>query len=477
MSGRFPHVFTLLFYVTCVCAALTWVVPSGSFARNEVTLSNGMTRNLVVPGSFETVPKHVDLGAAFLGGDVPEGHAAPASVLDLLASVPRGLEEAADIIFFIFVIGAAFGILQRTGVIVASLHALLERYRAAGPVVVVILMVLMGIGGSTLGMGEEFIPLVPVFLMLSRELGYDRVFGVAVVNVAAMIGFAAATTNPFTVAIAQSIAELPIAGGLGFRMLFFVVCMSLGVRHVLAYGIRVHTHPETSLVADLPDRSAVHEGDLPAFTRAHAAILAASFLGFAGIMACIQLRGWWMAEMGGGFLGIGLVAAAIARLSPRETTEAAVHGLQEMVVAALVVGVARAIVVVLEGGMILDTLVHVAAGLLEGLPPMISAQGMLLFQTSFNVFVPSGSGQAAVTMPLMAPLADLVGVSREAAVFAFQCGDGMSNMIIPTSGTLMAMLLMADVPYERWLRFAGPLFLQLLVASGIFLGLAVAGGL
>jgi len=212
----------------------------------------------------------------------------------------------------------------------------------------------------------------------------------------------------------------------------------------------------------------------PAFTRTHVSIIVGCVVIFGGILYGVQVHGWWMADMAGGFFLMGLLAAAISPLPVAESTRAFVKGMEEMVVAALVVGFARGIQVVLIQGEVLDTIIHSAATVLGTVPRYVSVEGMLLFQTTLNFVVPSGSGQAAVTMPLMAPLSDVLGITRQTAVLAFQFGDGLSNTIVPTSGVLMAMLALARVPYGRWLRFVLPLFVQLIVLAGIFLAIAVA---
>jgi len=475
---KVPHVFTLLVGVILFVSALSWVVPSGSFERETVQVGV-MTKNVVVPGSYAVLDKFYSLGGVFLTpSDAPEGAASPVSLQGFVSAVPRGLTGSADIIFFIFMMGGVFGILQRTGTVTATLGKLTQVFANRAALLVVLLCVAMGVGGSTLGMGEEFIPLVPLFLLLSKQLGYDRMFGLAVIVLGGGIGFAAATTNPFTVNIAQNIAELPLNSGWELRVAFFCVAMTLTLIHILRYGAKVKADPTKSLLADLPDEDIDAEafGEVPDFTGTHLAILGMCTALFVGIMVAVQKLGWWLDDMAGGFLLMGIIAAVMARLSAAEATKAFVKGLDEMVVAALVVGFARGIVVVMTDAQILDTVIHAAASLLDGTSPHIGVQGMLAFQTLLNLFIPSGSGQAAVTMPLMAPLADLLGITRQTAVFAYQCGDGFSNMIIPTSGTLMAMLLMARVPYERWLRFAVPLVLQLLVLSGLFLAGAVALG-
>jgi len=472
---KVPHVFTLLFLTIAAASALSWIVPSGRFERVE-RVAGGLTRQVVVPGSYTTLPKHYTAEGLLLSTTPPEGTAAPVGVQGVLTAIPRGLEQSADIVFFIFVLGAVFGILQRTGVIAAGLNALVHRFRDRAGLLVALVMVLAGIGGSTLGMGEEFIPLVPVFLALSRQLGYDRLFGLAVINLASVVGFAAATTNPFTVAIAQDLAELPIGSGLWLRVALFAVSMAVTIAYLLRYGARVRANPEMSLVKDLPEVPLPDPDTIPDFSGRHVAILAVGAGVFGLMMWGVQALGWWMNDMAGAFLLIGLAAAVLGGLDADETVEASIHGMKDMVVAALVVGVARGLVVVLEDAAVMDTLIQLAATTLDGLPPWLAAQGMLVFQTGLNLLVPSGSGQAAVTMPLMAPLADLLGLQRQVAVLAFQCGDGMSNMIIPTSGSLMAMLAMADVPYERWLRFSLPLFGMLLAISATFLAGAVLTG-
>lgn len=471
---RVPHVFVLLTGVILFCSLLTYIVPSGEYTR-EARIIEGAPRTVVVPGTYTPEPKLITAEGVLVGEQV-EGRATPVSVLQFLTAIPRGMQESAEIIFLIFIIGGVFGILQHSGALAGGVHALLDRFGGSGPGVTIALMFALAVGASTLGMGEEFIPLVPVFLLVSKQLGYDRVYGVAIVLLAYNVGFAAATTNPFTVNVAQGIAELPLNSGMGFRLVFFAVCMAVMLRYVLRYGARLRANPRNSLMPDdafdLGDITVEHQ----AFTRRHAVILLGSAVIFGFIVYAVQALGWWMAEMSGGFLLMGIFAAAVARMSANDAARAFVRGMEDMVVAALVVGFARGIQVVLTDGHILDTLIHYAATALSGVPNIIAAQGMFVFQLVLNFFIPSGSGQAAVTMPLMAPLADVVGLTRQTAVFAFTCGDGFSNAIIPTSGILMAMLSIARVPYDRWLRFVLPLFLQLAALAAVFLAIAVAIG-
>jgi uncharacterized ion transporter superfamily protein YfcC len=469
---KIPHVFTLLTGVVFACSLLTFVVPSGQYERETRTVG-GQERTVVVPDTYTTLPKHLS-AKGLLFREEAAGKARPASLEGFLSAIPRGMVRAADIIFFIFIIGGVFGILQETGTIPAILGSVLNRLRSSWRLLTVVLMVGMGIGGSTLGMGEEFIPLVPIFLIVAKEIGCDRIFGVALVYVAGAVGFAAATTNPFTVNIAQEIAGLPLNSAILFRLVFFACCMTITLIYMLRYGGRVRRDPSTSLMADDSFDLPSDNVEPPSLRAAHIVIVIACIAIFAFILYAVQEMDWWLTQMAGGFVLMGLVAIAVSRLPVRDAALAAVRGMEEMTVAALVVGFARGITIVLEDGQILDSLIFAAASVLQHVPRYIAAEGMLVVQSVLNFFIPSGSGQAAVTMPLMAPLSDVLGLTRQTAVFAFTCGDGFSNMVIPTSGILMASLGLGKVPYERWLRFMVPLLLQLLVVAAIFIAIAVA---
>lgn len=469
-----PHVFVLIGMVITLCALTSYIVPSGSFERQTVTIE-GTTRHIVVPGTYRVAEKVIDPTGLVLERPPAEDKAAPTSLHGLLMAVPRGLEKSSDIIFFIFLIGGVFGILQRCGVITGAIHSLLALFAGRDLLLVSVVMLVLAAGGSMLGMGEEFIPLVPIFLLISQRLGYDRIVGFALVCLAAQVGFAAATFNPFTLGVAQSIAQLELYSGLGFRVAFFAVSMTLTLIYVIAYGRKIKADPSRSLVADLPfESNDAAQGEL--LDGRQTLTLIVCGLLFAVVIWGSTRKGWWMAEMSGVFLLMGVVAAWLCRLPLEVATKSFVKGLEEMVVAALVVGFARGIEIVLSEAQVLDTIIYQASELLRHVPRIVAVQGMFLFQSCLNFLIPSGSGQAAVTMPLMAPLADVLGISRQTAVFAFQCGDGFSNSIIPTSGILMSMLALARIPYGRWLRFMMPLFLLLSLNAMVFLTIAVFSG-
>jgi uncharacterized ion transporter superfamily protein YfcC len=471
---QIPHVFVLLTAVVFICSVASYFVLSGSFQR-ETKQIGSIERTLVIPGTYEVLDKEYSIKGAILGEEI-EDKATPVSFFGFLSAIPRGMENAADIIFFIFIIGGVFGILQKTGTIIAFLQKLLDLFGHKPQLLVILLMFIVGIGASTLGMGEELLPLIPLFLIVSKNLGYDRIFGVAIVWLAAEIGFAAATTNPYTVQIAQNLAEVPLNSGIAFRLIFFVIIMTISIIYLLRYGARIKRDPSLSIMADDDFSLDGISFDKIEFTKKHLLILLTGISLFAFIIYAVQFYDWWINDMAGAFFLLGILCVIISGMTIGDATKAFIKGMEEMVVAALVVGFARGVQIVLQDGQILDTVINSAASNLQQFPGHVAAGGMLVFQSTLNFLIPSGSGQAAVTMPLMAPLADLVGITRQTAVFAFTCGDGFSNMIIPTSGILMAVLSLAKVPFAKWVKFVLPLFLICILFSFVFLFIAVAIG-
>ncbi len=470
-SIKLPHVFVLLTAVILLCSILSYILPSGVFQRETKQIGT-IERTLVIPGTYSELPKHYSVRGTILGEKV-EGNATPVSLVEFISSIPKGMVEAADIIFFIFIIGGVFGILQKTGTIIAFLQKMLKVFGKTPNLLIILMMISIGIAASTLGMGEELLPLIPLFLILSKKLGYDRIMGVAIVWVAAEIGFAAATTNPYTVQIAQNLAEVPLNSGILFRVIFFSIAMSGAIIFILRYGAKIKKDPSKSLMPD--DKFDLDDIKFEAIElkKEHLIIILTGISLFAFIIYAVQNYDWWINEMAGAFFLLGILCVIISRMSLSDATNSFIKGMEEMVVAALVVGFARGVQVVLNDGQILDTLINSAASNLQYFHEYIAAGGMLVFQSSLNFFIPSGSGQAAVTMPLMAPLADLIGITRQTAVFAFTCGDGFSNMIIPTSGILMAVLSLAKVPFVKWVKFVFPLFIFCMLLSIIFLIVAV----
>ena len=467
-----PHVFIFLSAIILFCSALTYIVPSGQFDRTTRTLGE-IQQTVVVPGSYKELPKHFSLKGLLLGETV-EGMASPTSLLGLFTSIPKGLEQSAALIFFIFTIGAVFNLIRHTGTIHVIIYGLMRRFRQAPNLLIFGIYLVIALLSTFLGMGTEFMPLIPLFMIISKESGYDRIFGLALLAVPFALGWTTALTNPFTVQIAQKIAEVPIGSGIGMRLILFVVMLGLGLAYMMKYGRRLKKNRARSFMPDdpfhLPDDMNVGELKLE---RKHVLIVLTAATLFALILYAVQTMGWGLVEMTGGFFVVGVATIFISGMTGSESMKAFVAGLEIMIIPALVVGFARGIQVVMTEGLILDTMLNSTALTLEKLPKFLAVEGMFVFQSFLNFFIPSASGQALVSMPLMVPLSDLLHISRQTTVLAFTLGDGLSNMIIPTNGVLMAMLGLAGIPYEKWVSFMLPLFLYLCIIAFLILGLAV----
>ena len=310
---------------------------------------------------------------------------------------------------------------------------------------------------------------------LAHALGYDTVVGVAVPFVGAGAGFAGAFINPFTVGIAQGLAQLPPGSGFKYRVVCWVVFTLTAIVFICLYAKKVEKSPELSVVHGVPSKWDEPESEekIP-LTTARVVVLLCLGLSLVVLVYGVQEHGWFIKEISGLFVGMGLLSAVIARLSADETVKAFTHGATEVVMAALIIGFSKGLLVIAQKGAIIDTVLHFLAQLADGFSPAVSAIVMFLFQSCLNFFVPSGSGQAALTMPLMAPLSDLLHLERQVAVLAFQFGDGISNLVIPTSGVTMGVLQIAGIPYDRWFKFCFPLVLVLSAVACVLLVLPVS---
>lgn len=472
---KLPHCFIFLTWIIVFCAILTYFIPSGSFDRTTKAYGK-ITQQVVVPGSFKELPKHISLRSATIGETVA-GSASPVSVLGVLGAIPKGLKDAAPLIFYVFLIGAVIALIQQTGAINALLFVLIRRFTNKPDLLFFAIYMLLFSSASFMGIAAETIPFIPILLYLSKRMGYDRMFGIALLVVPIHLGWTTGVTNPFNAQVAQMIAELPIGSGIGLRLLLYLVFACLGFYFIMRYAKRVKKDPTRSFMKsdrfDLDDDTDTAEIPLQ---KMHVFILSFFVMAYAAILFAAQTMEWSLTEMSGGFIGIIIVVTLVSGMSGDEAMGALLRGLQTMIVPALVIGVARGISVVLQEGMIIDTILQHASATLSAMPKIFAGEGMLIFQSSLNFFIPSASGQALVSMPLMTPLADILGMTRQTAVLAFILGDGLSNIIIPTNGVLLAMLGVAHLPFDKWFKFIMPLFLVCMVVAMAFIALAITIG-
>ena len=461
---KVPHTLVILFSMVVLAQILTYVIPAGSFERVETETG----RMQVVPGSFHLTPE------------------APAvSPFASLTAIPKGFSSAHEIIFFVFIIGGMFAVLRATGTLEAAMASLLRRWGRQPFWLIAGGITMFAFGSTTVGFGEEYYPFVPVLVSLCVALGYDRMTAIGIIMIGYGAGYGPAFINPFTTLIAQDIAGLEPASGAWYRLICFCVFVGIGIHHVWSYAKRVGNDPSASLVADVEvppgsaiptDEEAASLNDMPPMTRVQKLIMLAIGLAMVILIYGMIALKWGLFEMQGLFAGLTLVIAIIARMSPNRTAHEFSIGAGSLTSVALLIGVARAIQVVLDEGGIVDTMVYGISVPVSQLPGAISAIGMFFVQSLANFFIPSGSGQAYVTMPIMAPLADLVGVSRQVAVLAFQFGDGFSNIVIPTQYVLIGILAMAGIPYDRWLKFVLPFMIKVIIAASAALAIAVMIG-
>lgn len=469
---RAPDTTLILFGIIVVAALLTWVIPPGEFARDAIEVEGVGTREVVVPGSYARIE-----GEARGLGDRAVHTVAMVFKAPILGFVD---EDAAPIIAFVLLVGGAFAVLTETGAVDAALRRVVAKAETS-PVLDVLLiplfMAVFSLGGAVFGMSEETIPFVLIFVPLALALGYDAITGAAIPFLGSGAGFAAAFLNPFTVGVAQGIAGVALFSGLAFRVALWVVVTGVVTAFVLWHARRVRRDPARSPMHGLEvDPARALEADGDAFARRHGAVLLAFAAGLVVLVAGVLTAGWYIVEIAALFVALAAVLGAVGGLGGNGTAKAFMAGVRDLAPTAVIIGLARGILVVLEDGQVVDTILNALASGLGGAGATVAAAAMFGVQTAINFFVPSGSGQAALTMPLMAPLADLVGVTRQTAVLAFQMGDGFTNMIIPTSPVLMGVLSLARVPWPTWARWILPLQVGLFALGVVALVIAVAVG-
>lgn len=452
-SGFSLNIYGLIFSIMIVMAVLTYLLPAGQY---DTVQKDG--RSYTVAGSYHRVDAN------------PQGLAA------VLTAPAKAFGDCAAIIVFIFITGAIFTILERTGTVNAVILGtsyLFSRRERLKKFFIPASMLLFSLGGAVFGMEEETLIFIPLFIPLALSLGYDTAVGVSIPFLGAWVGFGAAFMNPFTVGISQGIAELPLYSGLGYRLIVWAVCTAVVILFVTLYGERVRKDPKKSITyeADREKRKHLHLNVLekPEFKRSHILISVVFALGMAGLVYGVAVYHWYIIEISGLFFGVGLLSAVIGRLSLNQTTDAIIDGARSMVSVSIMLALARAIVVIASDGRILDTVLHAIAQGIGHLHPLAAAEGMFFAHMFINFFVASGSGQAVLTMPVMIPLSDLIGVNPQLAILAYQFGEGWTNAVIPTAPVTMAAIGMAGIPWLKWARWNVPLQIVLAVLSMLLL--------
>ena len=465
---QFPTAFTILFALTIVVAALTWIIPAGQYERVH---NDELGRDVPVPGTYSEVASN------------PQG---PFDVI--LAPIagfynPLSYEaNAVDVAIFVLVIGGFIGVVARTGAINAGIGSVMRALKGREKWLIPILMALFAFGGTTYGMAEETLAFYMIIIPVMIAAGYDSVTGVAVIMLGAGIGVLGSTVNAFATVIASEAAGVPFTDGLALRLVILVVGWLICVLYVMRYAERVRKDPSTSIVADRKETNEKHflkghsSDEVVPFTAKRRIVLLLFGLTFVVMIWGVSAQGWWMAEMSGLFLAAAIVVGIIGRLGEHEFTDTFVDGARDLLGVALIIGVARGIVVIMNDGLIADTILHWSEQAVAGLSDAVFINVMYWLEVLLSFFVPSSSGLAVLSMPIMAPLADFAGVDRGLVVTAYQSANGLVNLINPTFAVVMGGLALGRVPYERWLRFTWPLLLVLTVLIMAALGISAIAG-
>ncbi len=449
-SFSLPHIYVLMMIIIVLCTIATWLLPAGQFDR----VVNEAGQNVAIPGTFHTV------------------ESTPVGFFDMMMCIYNGFVDAGGVVFFVFISYASISIMIASGAFNGLVAVLLKVFKGkARTAIIPIFLVVVGSASSTIGLFEEWFPFIPVFVGISIAMGFDAVVGLAIVALGAGMGYSGAAMNPFTMGIAQSIAEVPFPSNMGYRVFSHGCMIVVASVFLVRYALKVQADPSKSLVAgDDFSRFSMSEEELKKhpFGVREALVLCVLVAGIAVIVWGCRNYGWYFTELSAVFMIMGIASGIIMGDGPNKIAEKYASGFSEVAMACMMIGLARGILMVLTAGNIIDTVVYYFSLPLMGLPDWLAAVAMLVFQTLLNFLIPSGSGQAATTMPIMAPMADLLGLTRDTACLAFQFGDGLSNCLWPTAmvGILSGL---AGVKIEKWYKFFVPCFLGIFVVQALLM--------
>jgi uncharacterized ion transporter superfamily protein YfcC len=445
---RLPDPIILLLGCLVIAAALSYALPAGRYERREDAATG---RNVVVPGTYHRVEAH------------------PLGPFETLVAVPKGLADAASVVFLVFLVGGAFAVVEQTGALGGAVGWLVGKLARREALVIPLVSLAFAAGGVVENMQEEIIAFVPLLVLLARSLGFDALTAAAMSVGAAGVGAAFSPMNPFQVGIAQKLAELPPLSASLYRTAFLAAALAIWIAGTMRYARRTRSAPDPAAAA-VPAKKATGAAR-------HGFILLLVLAAFVTLVVGVLRLGWGFDELSAVFFLMGLAAGVVGGMGLSGTAEAFVAGFRSMAGAAMLVGFARAVYVALDEGRVLDTIVHAVFTPLANLPVQVSGIGMMIAHTAIHIPVPSVSGQAVLTIPILVPVSDLLGLSRQVTVLAYQYGAGLCELLTPTNGALMAILAAAGVPFDKWWRFTVPLWALLFGLGAVAVVAGVAVGL
>ena len=449
----FPNTYVIIILMMIVAVLLTWIIPSGEFERVKDEVSK---QSIIIPGTFKYIENN------------------PISFLQIPVYIMKGLAKASDIVFLVIIVGGAFNIIIETGMFQSFAGRLTKVFSNKEVLIIPAFSTIFALACTTMGV-NTFIGFAPIAVIIARSIGYDAIVGVSMVALGGAIGFSTGTFNPFTTGVAQSLAGLPIFSGLGYRFICLVAFLIVTNIYIIWYAKKVKANPESSVVYEMEQENKKIEVS----EKQHDKIEGKHYLVLLIVIACFVLLvygsqnwKWKLQENAAMFIWMGVLSGFAYGFGPSKIAEEFTKGARKLVYGALMIGMANGISLILADGKILDTTVQYLGGLLVALPSYLQAAGMFLMQLLINGLITSGSGQAAATMPIMLPVADIIGMTKQTAVLAFNFGDGLSNYILPTSSALMGFIAMVGISYSNWMKFMWRLFLIWIVVGAVLVIIA-----
>lgn len=448
------HPYLILIGIMLMAAIASYLVPAGEYTR----IPGPLGRTMIDPDTYSLVER-----PSF-------------SLLNLITAIPRGFISSADVVILVFMIGGSFGVIKDTGIIEVGVSSLIKRFSTKGIVIIPILFTVFSVIAAFVGGVELSLIYIPVLMPLLLSLGLDSMITVGIALCATAAGYTAALTNPFTIGIGHQIGGLPMYSGMGFRAIVLTTITLTGSIYFMRYGAKIQKDPTKSLVyeEDLVRKKELgHDYDVEIVaTNRHKIAGIGALVVFLGLIIGIILKGWGMVEMTGFFILFGIVPGVLSGMTPNEIAEAFTEGFKDILVGALIVGIARGIAIVMTDAMVIDTIIFQLSKIVVILPRQLTSIGMLIVTTIFNSMVPSGSGKALISMPIMLPLADFAGITKQTAILAYQFGDGITNILWPASGYFMAALAVGKISFSKWVKFALPLLIIWILQGCAFLIIA-----
>jgi len=449
----FPNTYVIIIMMMIVAVLLTWIIPSGEFERVKDEVSK---QSIIIPGTFKYIENN------------------PISLFKIPVYIMKGLAKASDIVFLVIIVGGAFNIIIETGMFQSFAGRLTKVFSNKEVLIIPAFSTIFALACTTMGV-NTFIGFAPIAVIIARSIGYDAIVGVSMVALGGAIGFSTGTFNPFTTGVAQSLAGLPIFSGLGYRFICLVAFLIVTNIYIIWYAKKVKANPESSVVYEMEQENKKIEVS----EKQHDKIEGKHYLVLLIVIACFVLLvygsqnwKWKLQENAAMFIWMGVLSGFAYGFGPSKIAEEFTKGARKLVYRALMIGMANGISLILADGKILDTTVQYLGGLLVALPSYLQAAGMFLMQLLINGLITSGSGQAAATMPIMLPVADIIGMTKQTAVLAFNFGDGLSNYILPTSSALMGFIAMVGISYSNWMKFMWRLFLIWIVVGAVLVIIA-----